>query len=1051
MPTLPEVLDAVVADLASGDGPVRLTTHLDQLDQEQRKAARAWFERSRAWFDGFRERSYRSGGLEVWREAPWLEGLCALALLPPAAAARRVPWQEMSPDGEETATRRLFAERLGDHDRPWVSTFVEIAGSTRLGAGPRRAGAGSALSSALRAAVVRHALPCPTGATFLQSWQAGHRVTRPTPRSTWPTKDDARTALADALVGDPLMPEILDLYLGSGHAGDEPHLPEVLADLVASGVTERTRVLQAILDALTHPPRVGTQRVLAGCLAALEVSADDVPGGAAYLVGTIATAHGSVGSALLPAAIASLRSPDELHELAMVIGSRPERRQKKDLLRALDATMADRVGRDATIRAVRTLGEGDPDSAFADDVRRALAGLGGGVDAGDDLGGSPRLGLWELRPEATRATPWLPPPSGPRFASSWPEQEADVVAGILTMLAEAPSRAPGVASWLDAMLTTGSVSLGNATRTVETLFLGGGMRLLWDHLVVLADKLAGEPRRPRGLEQLVRLLAGHAHEAPPRDVTDLTHLRAVASTGGERGASKLAVEARALLLAMSRAEELPPAVAASPPGPAPDRGLWDRRPSRPSRAVAVTRLAPFRERDLARLRDLLEADRAHADGPHTAPLVAPGGLVAGSHLLACVTDAIDHHGPERVATALAGIDRTVASSWSNERHPRPAGPVGHAIDLWVAGRLDASRYRELAHTTGSPEPADDLPHAPGRASVLVYLHAVETLLRAGRRGAVLLSSPTHSDGTLDVPTLMARMEDARDAGPLDLLLALLRLAPYDGAPPPVPELSFDPDLSPRVPGAADASALVERWLAAGGLPDPVARLEDARWQLDWRPPVPWREFAVVAAEGPTGPPLWTRHGGYDPVWRARTCPRWPDVVPHAAQESETDLRAVLALSGPLGEPSILLLLNVLARGRGEPFWKPGETDHDVLVDALTSGRIDPGRAAAAASLGWSSGAFSLPDGLPHWRRLLEDGAMAPFWPVALAVAEAGITHAPKPRGLADLLRLLADLAPEVPAGHRAVPAGVTRFAAGPGRTKSHDEARRLVAVLDRES
>lgn len=1032
MSALRELLESLATDPAP-DAPVRLTNHLDRLGPDDRRTDRAWFERGRAWFAQLGE---DPDGPRVRHDMPWLEAICAIALLPPAAAARRVPWRRMWPGPDVAEVQHSFVARLADHDRDWVAGFGEVAGSTRLAAWPRSAGSGDVLSEALRTAVVRHGLPCPTGSTFLEAWQAGNRIV---PLRHWEqSKDEEHEALGAALARDPLMPEILHHYLGSGHAGDEPRLPELLPELVAAGTVDRTAVLQTVLDALTQPPRVGTQRVLASCLTALEVTADDVPGGAAYLLGTLATAHGSVGAALLPAAIAAVATPDELHELATVIGSRPERQQKRVLLRALDDAMAARIGRDATVLALGTLADGNSDTAFAEDVRRALTALGAD-DTAD--GGNPVLGLWDVRPEITREELYLPKPSGPRYASSWPDGEGEVIASVLTILAADPGQAPGVAAWLDNLLTSRSISIGHAARMFETLFLGGGLRLLWDPVVVLTDKLTGEPSRPRGLEQLVRLLAAHAHEAPPRTIADLAHLRAVAGTGGSRGASKLAVEARALLLALSRAEELPDASTSAPAAQA-TRGLWDRPPAQASRAHPVSRLTPFRERDLGRLRERLVTDGTERE--HTArALLPPAGLIGGSDLLACVADAIDHHGPESVAAALAGIDRTIPAPWGGERWSRPPGPVGQAIDLWAGGRLRAAMYRDLAHGPGTPEDLAELRHAPGRASILVFLHAAETLLRASDGGAAVLSTPTHSSGTLELPTLLARMDDALDAGPLDLMLALLRLEPYDGPPVVVPELSFRPDLAPSSERASD---LVERWLAAGGLPAPVARLEDSRWQLDWRPPVPWTEFALAAADGPTGPSPSPR-GTYDPVWRARICPRWPDVVPHAAHEQETDLRAVLALNGPLGTPSILLLLNMLIRDRGEPFWQPGETDHDVVVDALVTGRITSDAAAAAAVEGWTNSAFSLPEGLPHWRRLFEGGAMAAFWPVALAIADAGTAQARKPRGLADLLRLLADLAPEVPTAHRAVPEGIALLAAQAGRTRSHDEARRLVTVL----
>ena len=105
-----------------------------------------------------------------------------------------------------------------DADRAWAAQFVEAAGQARVSRRFRECG--DQLSRILRAVVVHHRLPCPTGRTFFEHWLAA-------------TESDA--SLAERLAVDPFMPDLLFRYLTSGHCGDTPELPDAVAELCKAG------------------------------------------------------------------------------------------------------------------------------------------------------------------------------------------------------------------------------------------------------------------------------------------------------------------------------------------------------------------------------------------------------------------------------------------------------------------------------------------------------------------------------------------------------------------------------------------------------------------------------------------------------------------------------------------------------------------------------------------------------------------------------------------------------------------------------------------------
>lgn len=303
---------------------------------------------------------------------------------------------------------------------------------------------------------------------------------------------------------------------------------------------------------------------------------------------------------------------------------------------------------------------------------------------------------------------------------------------------------------------------------------------------------------------------------------------------------------------------------------------------------------------------------------------------------------------------------------------RPTGEFGRSFFSW--GPLPPGPWEEPP----PPEaPADRLPR-PREVSAphLFLLRRYAEILAALKAGAlppVLLATPTLSTGTLDPDVLVSRLAECEAAGavalPADLQQALLRLP-----------RGHHPGAASRAAGlTSEAGRTAARWMAGGGLPDPVT---GARWSYyeddnvyytDERPPGGIGQALLVPGltAAPTGldlidelltePPKWTedRHGecmGWWPsvlpshreVVAAHLLPyllqRWyePEVRPmHAAMLAAAD--------GPAGPATALVLGHVMARK---------ESGDGVLVFLTMAARGDLPAAELGARLGqlvrWAS-------------------------------------------------------------------------------------------------
>jgi hypothetical protein len=1053
--------------LAEDGAVVGVDEMLRGLDDSHRAEARRWFEGSRRWFRDHWIRRSPDGGLAVVWRVRWVEAVCAVSLLGPVAAARRVPWRDLR-GGHDEPGEAILVRRLREADRAWVAGFVQAASEVRLGADRWVA---HTLAGVLRGAVTHHGLPCPTGATFLREWLFGTPVEMPAYGRVEPEQ------LVAALRVDPLMPELLLHYLGSGHCGDSPGLPEASRMLVAEGSLDRGRLLEAVLAQLTTQQRVASQRVLAEVLRVNGLTAAEVAGGLTYLLGVLSTADGSVCRVVVPLALELVMDSDGLGELVAVLVARPERKPKELLLRALrQARLGAVAGHGAVIDALRVLA-GDDDAAFATQALRALAALGE-IPSADEA--SAPLGLWSLEPQpvpAPERRPWarrnmrevvqqlLSAPEGLHAGD-----EAWATAELLHRVATGRQDPTGVGVVMGTLLGMGTLKMPRATRLFEDLFLGGVMRSTWPVALGVADFACSLPRRPPRLEVLLRMLAGYAAEAPPLEPP--AHLRALAASSGD---TKVLQEARRLGAALCR-EPVPAYVArvradsAAAPEPI-YRGLWQAH--RPQPLLGSQRLPDAGDVALDTLVETLAAEqtayysslRTWMDLEHRGR-TRPIDLTRSDLLLDNVVRAAAKHGVDVVRRRLG--EARALRSWGEP------GPVGFALELWAARGLtlpvfwklalrSRTRAQVLEALRGQPDPGDqrwsevyrraeDLiaqaqvedPILPttldGAAGRLTFLRTCESLLRLERQ-PVLLSTPTYGDGTLDFDDLLPRLAAAGPggAGPLDVLQALHRLRPTEperAAELELPPVATVPELShPDGRDSWDAVAVVRAWVAAGGIREQTTRpsADGERWEFHAEEPVPWSLAASAPAD------LYTDRLEHNAGAVARVVPTWPErLLDGRAFGDECAGTAFVAVFARLSGKFDLAAHNLVV-GLTLKLDEPPAAVVACLADLHGHGRLDPALLREAAAGRCAAGTLDLRRAMRSWRAIIEHGGLSVLWPIVMDVLPPLCAAKPPPAGLPDLLRAVTFYAHEVP--EPAIPNSVALAESG------YVEARELVAAL----
>jgi hypothetical protein len=384
-------------------------------------------------------------------------------------------------------------------------------------------------------------------------------------------------------------------------------------------------------------------------------------------------------------------------------------------------------------------------------------------------------------------------------------------------------------------------------------------------------------------------------------------------------------------------------------------------------------------------------------------------------------------------------------------------PVPGAIICWLRGDFDKGPIYDTrlpgtfyADTVVRWRPRQRIINAAAR----------EALWRAGRVPTVL-STPSLTDGTLQLDALLRRIETGRAASytPYDLAQALLRLRPVSWAdrarmegigdlvlpadPACWAEHACDQGRSDAAP--QDGAELIRRWVDEGGL-----RPSDARWHLtdgagpyggvgwDWGDELPLPAGVLDsllvdvagladASSTPTAVTL---------------APSWADLAAAGlGQGFGPDVRADIVLDGPgsLGTPSHAAVVAPLG---GSP-----EMQRRAVLGLLELVRRD---ALSTRHLRHAVEALNHAGALPLARvaqgldQAFGAGGLADLWTVALGITADAARRRPLPSGLPDLLRLLAAYLPAVP--DRDLPVELMELATARGTSKSHAEARALMAV-----
>ncbi|HSP60863.1 MAG TPA: hypothetical protein VLO09_07360 [Ornithinimicrobium sp.] len=402
--------------------------------------------------------------------------------------------------------------------------------------------------------------------------------------------------------------------------------------------------------------------------------------------------------------------------------------------------------------------------------------------------------------------------------------------------------------------------------------------------------------------------------------------------------------------------------------------------------------------------------------------------------------------------------------------PVPAGLRALRAEPW--DQVGPAAHRRLHTTTaqfhtGVRVPFDPDTYGVTSLSTTQALHRVlmsETTLRLGEIPCVL-STPSRTDGTLELSALVARLREYAAgphlAGPVDLFVALLRLEPADPARSAAldglqvglwsdEETGGAQRLLGRRRRTADAVQLVRDWVAGGGLPPLSVGHRGGTIALD--PPV----LPVPAqAVGGIPPSLLAGHedGVHEeysdwsvgPETDAGMVPGWADLLAARLQRSFDQkgrfppmmlpamassprpgaavVHAVTATLSHADEDRRLVAVDAALTLMGRGLWDPA--DHTTCCEhLLADGQLRLGRLAHS------------------WEQLILGGGLKPVWPTVTAVLDGACGMEKKPPGLAELLATLRRYVTAVPAA--VVPDSVVALASSRGSSKARVEAAAFV-------
>lgn len=978
----------VAGDLAA------LRAHVDELAGDDLKAARSWVAGTHdvdqypvpSELGDPRDRDHyaRIQRMRLARLTTWGR------LGAPVAAAKIVAAESTYLTGDQLLELvPAFTER----SREWAQAFATATDAVQ----PSARGAGMAYVL-LRAVVVAHRLPVPTGRNFHRAWirEVSHDADPP----AWVTHSSPSL---EPLLADPLLPDVVYHQLASGEVGSWTGFGAALHTLAQQELIDRDRTLAVALEQLTAGQRPASQKALASVLAALDLRAEEVPGGLVYLLSVLSSCHSSAAGVVLGLAIDLVSSDAEAIELARVMGPRSEKALRRRLLAALSPTgLGRRVSPEALLEAIDVLADGDDDVADRERYDKARAALGV-APAPEPAAAAPApLGLWDLTPLRLEEQP--PDHSGLPIRDivkqhmrardkSWEASQA--TERVLDALARGDLTTAGLVGIAHELIAEGRLSPVRSAVLFESLFLGGAMRLVWPAALATAGLAATGRPRP-GLDRLLGLLSSYAAE-PPRPVRLPSRLVEIAS-----GSTKAALEAARLVrLVDAPTDGVEPVEV--------DLALWDETTERPPQGLAFP---PKRDLDSV-------GRRVAAGWGHHSHQPDTRHRVQRCLALEEIVDLLPEHGVDVVRARLV------------EDVPHPYWPVAEAVALWASGRLDLTTYWRMVEVvdtvsgkshewrvhhdafhrwSASDGLRSDPPVMPAWWSdddqFLEFLHACEVLL-CGERGGQVLSTPDRVDGTLGFDALLDRLSRARKVGPIDLRLALARLRPT--SPENAARVPSTVHTDPALTTASgdhemNAADLVRAWVGAGGLrcrPGP-----DAYGLRTFRVESPWSWDSLPALSRRPVPDL--PHFRHIDIWRL---PGRPDVWLRNGLRVTSSRETLAEVGGTLGVPGWRTVLAALATT------PPDYTavDFASLVRLMRQGRLDPAVAAATATAEWDAGSTVIGDGV-GWEHAFLRGALRGLWPVAVAVVEAGLARDERPAEVEALQAVLRRYARHVPPG-----------------------------------
>lgn len=309
-------------------------------------------------------------------------------------------------------------------DASFVAEVGELA-SQLAPRGESRRGAGELAGVLLGAAALNAKVP--VAGAIVQGWAqlvraAGAVSTHDSPGKwvpvrwgvpndgAWTPAYELPSTLYDVLRATPRLTEVFSAALGHPETfADWPtdkssdwDTASTVSRLVDEGFLDRGVLVAETLAALTRPEKPGAQRVMANILSGAGFGAADVLNHDALVAHLMASAHGSVTAALLPATLeASLPEP-VLVEIGTVILTRKEKAQKRILLKSL----SDSAKSDASL-ALLQLAAADEDASLAKSARAAL----GGDDDDASTPGTAWAPEWNLDVAGVHHTKFAPWPA----------------------------------------------------------------------------------------------------------------------------------------------------------------------------------------------------------------------------------------------------------------------------------------------------------------------------------------------------------------------------------------------------------------------------------------------------------------------------------------------------------------------------------------------------------------------------------------------------------------------------------------------------------------